>query len=356
MKISIVMKRYFIGALAVLLASCSNPGQKPQLLRSVCVTTPSPREETTVKTYSGIVQEAHEIRVGFKTPGQIEKLYVKEGDHVRKGQLLAALDDKDYKLGVEALQIQYDNVSAEVARARKLFENRSMAANDFEKALAGLEQLGVQLQTNKNKLDYTRLYAPVDGVIRSSDFAVSEMVDAGTAVFSLLDLSGMEVNVDVPVKDYSQRDNFVGFYCTRTGSEGEKFPMRLVSIVPKADGNQLYRMKLAFDGKPQGLTSGVNVEVGVECSLSEGNGEFLLPVSCLFSDGKSSFVWTLDAEVKVSRRELSLGGLNADGRAIVTEGLDGNERVVRAGVNSLKEGLTVKVLENPSETNEGGIL
>lgn len=63
--------------------------------------------------------------------------------------MLAELDDEDYKLGVEALQIQYNQLKDEVARTRKLFEQKSVSANDYEKASAGLRQLGVQLQVNK---------------------------------------------------------------------------------------------------------------------------------------------------------------------------------------------------------------
>lgn len=72
------------------------------------------------RVYAGIVEEAHLVSLAFKTPGQIEKIFVKEGDYVKKGQLLAQLDDEDYKLGVEAVQIQYDQVKDEVGRAKRL--------------------------------------------------------------------------------------------------------------------------------------------------------------------------------------------------------------------------------------------
>ncbi len=58
----------------------------------------------------------------FKTAGQIAQINVKEGEYVREGQLIASLDDADYKLGVEALQIQHDQVSDEVSRVRELYK------------------------------------------------------------------------------------------------------------------------------------------------------------------------------------------------------------------------------------------
>ena len=153
--------------LICILCSCGKTQKSSLPVHSVEVTCPSPSCKTVTKSYSGIVREAHEISLGFKTAGQIKYIHVKEGDRVRKGELLAELDDADYKLGVDALQIQYDQLKDEVARTGKLFEQKSVSANDYEKATAGLKQLGIQLQVNKNKLEYTKLYSPTDGYIQT---------------------------------------------------------------------------------------------------------------------------------------------------------------------------------------------
>ena len=153
-----------------LLCACSE-GTRTRFVRSVVLTTPVVLESTSVRNYAGIVREAHEISLGFKTEGQIECIRVKEGDYVRRGQLLAELDDDDYRLGVEALQIQYDQLSDEVERTERLFRQKSVSANDYEKAVAGLKQLGVQLQVNRNKLGCTKLYAPTDGYVQSVNFS-----------------------------------------------------------------------------------------------------------------------------------------------------------------------------------------
>ncbi|HAW07326.1 MAG TPA: efflux RND transporter periplasmic adaptor subunit, partial [Rikenellaceae bacterium] len=95
--------------------------------------TVSHADSTGTLTYPGIVQEMHTINVAFKTAGQLANINVKEGDYIKEGQLIASLDDADYKLGVEALQIQYDQVSDEVSRMRELYKNKSLSANDYEK-------------------------------------------------------------------------------------------------------------------------------------------------------------------------------------------------------------------------------
>ncbi|MDE5749395.1 MAG: efflux RND transporter periplasmic adaptor subunit, partial [Duncaniella sp.] len=78
---------------ALILAGCSGEQTSRSSLHSVYVTTPVSADTSgETRLLSGVVEEAHGISLGFKTPGQITKLYVKEGDYVHAGQLLAQLD------------------------------------------------------------------------------------------------------------------------------------------------------------------------------------------------------------------------------------------------------------------------
>lgn len=341
---------------AGIFASCGDAPQGGSTVHSVMVITPEAMEGTVVKNYSGIVREAHTINLGFKTPGQIERILVAEGDYVHKGQLLAELDDADYRLGVEALQIQYDQLKDEVGRTEQLYRQKSISANDYEKATAGLRQLGVQLQANKNKLNYTKLYAPTDGYIQAVNFSPAEMVDAGTALFTLLDVSRMEVVADIPVAEYQQRDRFTRYFSRVAGSASE-LPMQLLSLTPKADGNQLYQLRLAFVGQPdKQLTAGMNVEVGIVMADTTATTGVVVPLCAVFRDGDTSCVWVLGADSTLVKQQVVLGGSDSRGRAVIREGLTGSEQIVRAGVNALQEGEKVRVIERSSKTNVGGLL
>lgn len=356
------MKHKLLWLSAILICcSCSDKSDKKGVAdadtrHSVYVATVGGADSDGARTLTGVVEENDNISLGFKTAGQIKRIYVKEGDRIRKGQLLAELDASDYQLGVEALQIQYDQLKEEVARARRLYEKNSMTANDFEKAVAGLRQLGVQLQVNKNKLAYTRLYAPAAGTVESVNFAPAEMVDAGTAVFTLLDMGRMEVVCDIPANLYMDRGLFTRFSCRSAHIPGREIPLQLISIVPKADGNQLYRMHFAL-GSDAGsrITPGMNVEVSIGMA-GDGKGGVGLPSSALFRKGCATYVWVVKSDSTVVKREVGVKG-NLDGAEVIVEsGLAPGDRVVRAGVSALHEGEKVKVIEAPSETNVGGLL
>lgn len=270
---------------------------------------------------------------------------------------MASLDDADYKLGVEALQIQYDQVSDEVSRVRELYKKKSVSANDYEKAEAGLRQLAVQLQVNKNKLAYTKLYAPVSGYVKSVNFAKSEMVDAGTPLISMMDVSGLEVLTDIAASDYMDRSSFTSI--SVRAASGETCGAKLVSIVPKADGNQLYRMTLRINLgvslMKNSFLPGTNVEVNIGKDGLNAGKEVAIPLSAIRYDVSQAYVWAVGANSSIVRVNVNVTPSPDVTKAYVT-GIAPGDKIVTAGAASLKEGEKVNVLQQPSETNIGGLL
>lgn len=343
---------------AVLCISC-NQGQNQQkaFVRSVKTVSPVPVQTTTERTLPGIVKENQIVNLGFKAAGQIEHIYVKEGDYVREGQLLAKLDDKDYKLQLSAVELQYNQLKTEVARLEELHKRNSISGNDYEKAVMGLSALKVQLQGYQNQVAYTALEAPSSGYIQSVNFKKSEMVDAGRPVFTLLDMSNVVVEADLPANLYLERENFENISCRANLLPGEEFPLKALSVSHKSTGSQLYKMYLTPVSLAKNrLAPGMNVEVSISLRQeSETLEGYALPAKCLFSENGKHYVWVLASEPAiVQKRAVQLGGMADDGAVIVT-GVLPNEKVVSAGVHYLQEGETVSEMVE-SKTNAGGLL
>lgn len=351
------MKYYWILIIALCACGCRHDGKEKETLirHNVYVTTPSGVQPGEGREFAGVVEENGEISIGFKTAGELRHIYVREGQHVAKGQLLATLDDSDYKLGVEALQIQYNQVKDEVERAKKLFEKKSMSANDYEKAVAGLQQLGVQLKANKNKLAYTRLLSPASGIVEAVNFSAGEMVDAGTGVFTLLDVSQKSVIVDIPVSVYLKREDISEIFCSSGHHPGEEYAMTILSLVPKADGNQLYRMKLGFKEGAKGFTPGMNVKVRLDFR-NQDTALLKIPQSALMRKNGKDYVWTLNQDSTVSLRQVEINPSTSGAEVEVYSGLSADDTVIRAGVRMLHEGEKVNVIEKPAASNYGGML
>lgn len=339
-----------------LFMACSTK-KEDKFMRSVKFTRPVLLGNVSNKNFSGVVKEAREIGLGFKTDGQIEKIFIKEGDFVKEGDVIAVLDKKDYQLGVDAYQIQYDQMKDEVARMEQLYKAKSISGNDYEKALAGLKQLEVQLKVNKNKLQYTTLIAPVSGYIQKVNYEKAEMLQAGSPIVNLLDVSKIKVEVDIPASLYMQRNNFLGFTCSSSLEPEDSYPLNLISINNKASSTQLYKMILSLPSAREArLTAGMNVVVNISIKASkETTEDYVLPISSIINADGKTYIWVLGKDSTVSRREVKLNGIDNTGKVIVTEGLNGEEQVVKAGVNSLQDKEKVRILPESDKTNVGGL-
>ena len=327
-----------------------NDSREAEVIHNVFVVHPVAQGIAETRSFSGVVEENRTISLGFKTGGQIETINVKEGDHVKKGQLLATLDTKDYELVVKQLQVQYDQQKSDHERLSYLHDRSNVSESEFEKSASGLEQLGVQLQLNKNKLEYTRLYSPVSGVITAVNFEKAEMVDAGRPVFDIMDDGQLEIVVDLPVRDFMNRDRFN--VIELAGKDGASYPLSVLSITPKADNNQLYQMKLAVPAEAAaGLTSGMNVTVNVTEGQADGeqSSDCTVPLRAVFERGGHSYVWVLSGDSTVEAREVKVLSAGS-GEVVIGDGLEPGDAVVRAGVHSLHDGEKVNVITRTPES------
>lgn len=134
--------------------------------------------------------------------------------------------------------------------------------------------------------------------------------------------------------------------------------MQVVSITPKADGNQLYQLKLAFDGKPDTrLSAGMNIGITIHIEGTDSLGStFCLPLHAVIRQQEETYVWVLEADSTVSKRKVVCSGIDGTGDAIISAGLNGTEQVVKAGVNALQEKEKVRVIDTESKTNVGGLI
>lgn len=338
-------------AAAGLLTACGRSDKKTEevKVRSVMTVTPLSRQESAVKNFSGVVKENSTVSLSFRTPGQIARVLVKEGSRVRRGQLVATLDTKDYQLQVDAAQTQYNQLKNEVERLSKLHEANSIAGNDFEKATSGLEQVRIKLQNAKNQLSYTQLTAPVDGTIQKVNFEPSEMVSAGLPVMDLIDTRSMEVEVNIPAEVYRQLANTTEAYCM---AAGQRYRLHKKSALAKADANQLFTVKYAIDGQ---LSAGVNVDVYIEIGGSQTVSGLSIPAHAIFEDGGKTYVWVVEQGDVVKRHAITTSRVDSEGMAVVESGISASDRVVKAGVKALHDGDKVKIVTQQN-SNVGDLL
>jgi RND family efflux transporter MFP subunit len=342
--------------LAMLAGCAGNQRQPGEIIRKVKIETVHQADSLMIRSLPGIIREAAEINLAFRVAGPIQKVYVKDGDYIKAGQLVAQIDPRDYEVQVEAARAQYDQVKAEAGRVTELHKRRSVTSNDYDKAVSGLKMVTAQLKNASDQLNDTRLLAPVSGYIQKINYRENELVDAGMPVASMIDVGHYLVEADIPAVLYVNRGSIVSVTGVQPDVSDQPFPLQLLSFSKKAGNNQLYRLLLRLNpALNPGLVPGMDMQVSIQYNTT-AQPQVCVPLTALFSEDGKTYAWVYHSTGTVSKREVVAGKLTGDGRIRIIKGLQANEQVVVAGVALLHENQRVEPLETVPATNIGGLM
>ena len=348
----------FLFAAIFLFGGCRQERAQKETVKTVKVTTAVRYGDEKTASFPGRIRAASEINVSFRISGPIVGIHAGEGQFVRKGQILAEMDSRDYIIQLAATEAEYRQIKAEAERIRQLFELQNIAENDYDRAMSALKQITAKYERHKNALDDTKLTAPFDGYIQKRFYDAGETIDAGMSVFSMISAVSPEAHINIPAAVYIKRDRFDAYSCHFELFPDVAYSLELISINQKANLNQLHTVRFRL-GKNDGLPAlPIGSTIMVTIHFKQENTEMVsIPTTALFEiDGKPT-VWVYDENVgNVNARHIALYEIRTDGTVVVSEGVKSGEHVVSAGVQALSDGEKVRLLPQVSPTNVGGVL
>ncbi len=211
MKTSLAPVLFIVVPIAALLAGCSEkPAAEP--LRSVRTAEIRYDKAKETNRYVGTVQSRHEVNEAFRVGGKVLQRKVDVGQKVREGDVLAVLDDADYRHAEEAARQQFVAATTQARQAESdrkrldaLKSDGSVSVSDEEKAQSSAETATAtagatarQLELARNRLKYTVLRASQSGVVTAVRFEVGQVVAEGQPVVSIANEGEPEIVADVP--------------------------------------------------------------------------------------------------------------------------------------------------------------
>lgn len=351
-----IIELCLLALLATVPVSCSRHAQNSDHTANVCLATVGAADAAEGNRYPGRVVASSEVNMAFKIDGRLQRVAVDEGDYVKAGQLIAQLDDHDYLVQLDAVEAEYNSVKAEAERVMALYADSVTTADAYDKARYGLQQITAKYEHARDQLADTRIYAPFNGRVQSRYYDAPSVIGAGMPVGSIVSESTPEVEINIPASVYMRRSEISRFDATFDVIANRKVRLMLIGIAPKANANQLYTVRLAVPPLMQPLpAAGMNAMV--EITFASQAESIVIPSSALLCSGNDASVWVFSSrDSTVHRRVVAVERLHTDGTAVIGSGLAGGEQIVVSGVNKLTDGLKVRVLEQDSETNVGGLL
>lgn len=346
----------------LLLVACGhreNPNQKDKAV-SVVVAHPKKVHEFEHVSVSGTLSSpGASSMVAFLVPGRAIRVLPREGEAVRKGQVLAVLDSVNLTHALDAAHAQVEAARAsaqqaeqEYNRMKQLFDSKSLAPNDFAKFTAARDASAQQLQqaiaaegVAKKNLADAQLVAPISGHIARRLVEPGVMVAPGQPVFEIATMDPIEVNVGVPETDI--RLVKVGQPATVTlpALPGQQFKGTVRVVNVSADpATRTYMARISVPNPQRELKVGMVAEVSITGSRQVNM--LTLPAEAIVRDpqGAPLVFQYFPEQHRVFSRRVEVGALY--GRDIeVLFGLIGQEHIVVAGQHGLRNGMSAEPVQ-----------
>lgn len=339
-------------AITVVLNACSSKAGEPKIKEAdkpIPVKLISIKEESAdnLVHVTGYLSTQDEVKLSFKTGGVIDRIFVKEGDKVRKGQLLATIKSTEISAQVQQVQLAVQKAERDYQRVTNLYNDSVATLEQLQNAKTGLDIAKQNLAQASFNQQYSKIYATQDGfVIRKlkNDGELSEPGGPVLIVGGVSNASAWVLSTGVSDKDWALIGNGNNATASFEAFPGKTFPAvvskRSLAADP-SDGSFGIELKIDF-GKEQPATGMFGK--AVIRSNSKMNGYSIPYESLLEANGKKGFVFASNDGKTVKKIEVVIGQINNNSVQIAS-GLEGYAYVVSSGSPYLNNESTITVIK-----------
>ena len=316
--------------------------------------------------YYGTLQGGRRVDLSFRVPGPIRSIRVDKGASVKKGQLLATLDPRDYQTQLkqaqsrqEQAQAQYENAKADFKRYENLYKQKVVPRSTYDTyktqmdvALSSLNVAKASTTAVHDSLKDTELRAPFDGVIVDRMVESFQDVNAKQTIFILQDISMLEIVFNVPDNDViwaskaAAESKIDSIRAKFDAIPDRTFPLTVKEFVLQADRSTNTFPVTAVMPQQKGvaLLPGMTAVVEVEMFDSEGGERvFTVPQTAVVASGDKTYVWRCENNA-VKRVSVKQNTPHNNGYIdISSEQLKDGNKIVVAGAHLLHEGQKVRM-------------
>ena len=333
----------------------SEPRAEVRLVKTMTVAS-----RVVAESYSAIgeIKPRHESDFGFRVSGKLIERRVDVGAKVSKGELLARIEDQDYRNRL--LSAKADRTAAEAVlveaeaaeqRSRTLLEkgyttraNHEVAVKNLRSAEAKLDSARIAFAMAEDQLRYTELHADFSGVVTAVAAEPGQIVNVGQVVLRIADPSEKDAVFSIAESAFAhpprpgERPRIIVSLLSNPAviTTGE-----VREIAPVADDTtRTYKVKVGLERAAEEMRFGASVSGKIERAMQP---VIVLPGSALFDRDGGPAVWVVEGS-EVRLKPVTVARYETD-RIIVSDGLAQGDIVVTAGVNRLRESQKVRVQE-----------
>lgn len=295
---------------------------------------------------SGLFTTDDETYLAFKTGGIIEKVYVKEGDAIRKGQLMAALNFTEIEAQVAQARLSFEKATRDFKRVENLYKDSVATLEQFQNARTGMDVASRQLEAANFNRSYSEIRAVNNGFVLRKMANEGQVISSGTTVFQTNGAGKGKWILRTGVSDREWAMIKVGDQAivTTDALEGKKFE---AIVTRKSEGtdamNGSFAVEVTLQSPGNGLASGLFGKATIQGSRKQQ--VWKIPYDALLDgDAQSGYVFVTDDRKTSHKIPVLVGGIEKD-HVIIVGGLENVKTIIISGSAYLKDKSSIKIIE-----------
>ncbi len=355
------MKRHRIGltafACVLLLGACQQGGESggkdkedDEDVAPIPVETSSPVRGDILAVYSGTapIEAYAEADVIAKVEGEIREVLVEEGDDVEEGQVLARLDGDRLRLELNESRARLRKMQRDVERNKELREKGLLSEGDFEKLRYDLEALQASYNLASLELDYTKIRAPISGVVSERYIKLGNTIRVGDPAFRVTSFEPLVAYLHVPEREYRRIQAGQPVAIDIDALAGQQILATVTRVSPVVDpATGTFKITIEIYDEERRIKPGMFGRMSI---VYDRHADVLqIARSAIISDMESEYVFVVEDGKAVKR--VVQTGYGERGMIEIVDGLEETDDVIVVGHVGLKPNALVSVI-NAAPANE----
>lgn len=293
--------------------------------------------------YNSTVEAENTVDVYTKVSGIIMALKVEEGNFVAKGQLLAKIEDEDYKLEEAATKASFEKAKRDFERSEKMYKDRLLSDNDYEQVKYNYEQARITWERAQIRLSHTNITAPISGILSLRTIKFGDFVTINTKVFSIVDMNTLITKVYIPEKDIINIKQNQTAIITSDALGDNKFEGKIRNINPVVDpATGTVKVTITLKGYQNILKPGMFVKSHI--IIDTHKNTLILTKKAIIYNGIQSVAFIVKDGI-ANQVVLNVGYQDSEKVEILNKEIKTGDRIIVVGQYGLKDKSKVKIIK-----------
>jgi len=289
---------------------------------------------------TGSLNANESVTLRTEVSGLVENIYFKEGQEVKKGQLLVQLNDDDLRAQLSKLQYTRKLNQDIEKRQQQLFAREAISKEEYETALTTLQTSKADIDVTQAEIRQHQIKAPFDGTIGLRAISVGSYLNPADDIATIYSINPIKIDFSVPGKYVSEVDVGDKIEFTVDAYENESFNGEIYAIEPKINADtRSISIRAICDNKEGKLLPGQFAKITVTISTFET--ALMVPTEAVIPELNGKRIFVMDNGV-IGSEAIETGIRTAD-KVQVTKGLSPGDTVITTGILQVRTGMEVNL-------------